>query len=69
MFPDANPACGPLSDDFGKALDGVNIYDIFGYCYGNSAQGKDPNVSFPEEVGFSVVNGQLKTFKKAYSQK
>jgi len=49
---------------FNTDVDKVNIYNIFGYCYG-----LDPaeNRASPNDMGFSVVNGQLKTYRKAYT--
>lgn len=48
--------CNDLMDKVGDSFDGVNIYNIFGYCYHpNSTLGS--NMPKPGEIGMKVVEG------------
>lgn len=60
--------CLDLFDRFNNFTDKVNIYNIFGYCYGlPSEDGSHENFAKSYEMGFTTVNGHLKTFKKSFS--
>lgn len=52
-----------LFGKFSDATDKVNIYNIFGYCYGlNSTEHAKPG-----DMGMTQVNGKIKTFKKVFT--
>jgi hypothetical protein len=45
-------------------MDGVNIYNIYGMCWGGNDT--SPNVG---DLGFSLVGGEIKAYKKVWSQR
>jgi len=51
---------------FETLVEKVNIYNIFGYCYGLNETEASTRAS-PNDMGFSVVNGQIKTYKKGFT--
>lgn len=56
--------CAHLENEARKNLNGVNIYNIYGTCW--HGNGEDtPSIN---DLGFSLVGGQLKTYKKVWSQ-
>lgn len=57
--------CTEMFNKFDNYVSKVNIYNIFGYCYGLKAD--HPDAVAPNEMGFAVVNGQIKTFKKGFT--
>jgi hypothetical protein len=59
-----SPECLELFTKFDNLTNKVNIYNIYGYCYG-----LDPSsgLSSPHELGFKTVGGQIKTYKKAWT--
>jgi serine carboxypeptidase-like clade 2 len=60
--------CEGIADKFEMGVSKVNIYDIFGTCWGlKPTDGSEHIVTEPNERGFAVVGGQLKTFKKVYT--
>lgn len=66
---DISPECEALADaSVGKNFDNVNIYNIFGYCYGAGNSTFDKNYAKANELGMSVVGGQIKTYKKVWTQ-
>lgn len=57
--------CKELYNKFRGYVKNVNIYNIFGYCYGLPSD--HPDVVNPDEEDFTIINGQLKTYKKGYT--
>lgn len=53
--------CDTLIEKFNNDTAQVNVYDIFGHCY------TDTEGTKPGDVGVSVVNGKIKTYKKVFT--
>ena len=51
---------------FANATANVNIYNILGKCWQPTAENQFYSSN---ELGFSVIGGQIKTYKKGWSQK
>jgi hypothetical protein len=66
--------CMDLYSVFANATTDIDIYNIFGYCYGlpdpNATQ-NEMHLAVPghKERGLTVVSGHLKSYKKTFSQK
>lgn len=60
-------ACMDLFDKFNKGVEKVNIYNIFGYCYG--LKEGDEGYAAANELGIYTVGGQIKTYKKGLTAK
>ena len=54
-----------LYDTFASAVEKVNVYDIFGYCYGLPKNQKEH--ALHHERGLTAVNGQIKSYKKSFT--
>jgi hypothetical protein len=60
--------CMDLFNKVNDGIDKVNIYNIFGYCYGLPIKdGSHENLASPNELGFTTVGGQIKTYKKSFT--
>lgn len=61
-------ACMDLYTKFSDDTDKVNIYNIFGYCWGlPTDDGSHKNLASSDDMGITQVGGQIKTYKKAFS--
>ena len=63
-FGDENPACADnstLATRFNNLTNNVNIYDIFGTCYGAS---NSSSFYGSKDVGFQMIKGKLVPYKK-----
>jgi hypothetical protein len=49
-------------EDFSTDIQDVNIYDIFGQCYGLSADGLDETKYSRNDMGFKMVGRMLKGY-------
>lgn len=59
--------CTDMLEKFENYVNKVNVYNIFGFCYGLTADENNNNMTQAGDMGFSVVNGQIKTFKKVFT--
>jgi carboxypeptidase C (cathepsin A) len=59
------PDCEKIFDKFNTLVQDVNIYNIFGFCYGLDPSSS--NVFKSNEIGITSVGGQIKTYKKSFT--
>lgn len=48
-------------------MDGINIYDLHGLCYGAPSGGEENKVMADGDIGMSVVGGTIRAYKRGYS--
>jgi len=62
--------CMDLMTKFSDDTDKVNVYNIFGYCWGLPTEdGSHKSIPKEGELGLTAVGGQIKTYKKVFTQK
>ena len=59
--------CMNLYGKFNDDVSMVNIYNIFGYCYG--LPGNEKKAPEPTSRGLMAIEGQLKSYKKTFSER
>jgi len=60
--------CQGLLDKFNYAVKDINVYNILGTCYGLPETPADANQFYKAgDLGRTMVNGQLKTYKKGFT--
>ena len=58
-------ACLDEYTKFSHDVEKVNVYDIFGYCFGlPSEDGSHKNIAQPHERGLVSIGGKIKSYKK-----
>ena len=64
----ATDTCMDLYDKFAADVDKVNVYDIFGYCYGLPTEdGSHKQFAMPGEKGLVKVGNEIKSYKKVFT--
>jgi hypothetical protein len=61
--------CSDLYDRFAKDTQWINIYDIFGTCWGADEQKEKMRMYGAHEKGLQVVGGEIKSYKKSATYK
>lgn len=48
-------------------MENINVYDLFGLCYGATSGGEKNKVMSDGDIGMSVVGGTIRAYKRGYS--
>lgn len=60
-------ACNDLMNTFNNLVSNINVYDVYGICYGSGARSDAFELYSSSDMGISKVANGLKTYKKSFT--